>query len=120
MLALNVEGPSTSGGIARGMNLMLGFWLIISAFVWEHTGPERANSWVVGALVIAIALVASSVSAARWVNTGLAVWLFASVWLLPHDNVATAWNNALVAIAVFVISLVPGDDRHVTATRTPA
>lgn len=128
-MALNVEGPSTPGGIARGINLLLGFWLLISAFVWGHTVPERANSWIVGALVIAIALVASSVPAARWINTALSAWLFVSVWALPHHSVATRWNNALVAIAVFAISLVPGaDQRHTEGapssgaapSRTPA
>lgn len=120
-MSLNVEGPSTPGGVARGINLLLGFWLLISAFAWGHTIPERANSWVVGALIMAIALLASSVPAARWLNTALSVWLFVAVWALPHHSLATRWNNVLVAIAVFAISLVPGgDERHPATTRTPA
>ena len=119
-MALNVEGPSTTGGVARGVNLLLGFWLLVSAFIWSHTTPERANSWIVGALVVVVAVVAEHRSPARRVNTALSIWLFVSVWVLPHHSAATRWNNALVAVAVFLISLVPGDERHAAPSRTPA
>jgi hypothetical protein len=43
---------------------------------------------------------------ARYLNTVLAVWLFISAWALPTLSIATVWNNVLVAIAIFVVSLV--------------
>jgi hypothetical protein len=97
-----------NGRIARGVNVALGIWLFISAFVWDHTPAERTNTWILGVLCFVFALIALSTSPARWLNTALAIWLFISVWALPHHNLGTMWNNALVAIVVFVLSLVPG------------
>ncbi len=108
-------GRRTDAQLARGINLVLGIWLFISAFVWEHTLSERTNTWILGVLCVVFALVAMSTPTARWLNTALAVWLFISVWALPHDNLATMWNNAIVAIVVFLASLVPGPGERAMA-----
>ncbi len=97
--ASNAEG-------ARWLNVVLGVWLFISAFLWPHTAAERTNTWILGVLCVVFALIAMSQPAARWLNTILAIWLFISVWALPHQNLATMWNNAIVAIVVFLASLV--------------
>ncbi len=107
--------------IARWVNLVLGVWLFISAFVWEHTAAERTNTWILGVLCVIFAIIAMSAPAARWLNTALSIWLFISVWALPHDNIATMWNNALVAIAVFIVSLIPrGVEPALRTHREPA
>ncbi len=97
---------------ARYLNLLLGIWLFISAFIWNHTAAERTDTWILGVLCVAFALVALGVSTARWLNTALSIWLFISVWALPHESLGTMWNNALVAIAIFLLSLVPGEDER--------
>ena len=112
---------SGSSRIARAVNVILGVWLFISAFVWPHTTAERGNTWILGVLCVAFALIALREPSVRWLNTALAVWLFISVWALPHANLGTMWNNALVAIAVFVVSLVPGrGERAFTPAHGPA
>ncbi|HKP55411.1 MAG TPA: SPW repeat protein [Polyangiales bacterium] len=40
----------------------------------------------------------------RNAKQALAVWLFASAWLLPRASEATLWNNLLVALAMAAIS----------------
>ncbi len=106
------------GTSARWLNLLLGVWLFISAFAWEHSAPERTNTWILGVLCVAFALIAMTTPTARWLNTALSVWLFVSVWALPHHVLGTMWNNALVAIAVFLLSLVPGEgERPLEASR---
>ncbi len=92
---------------ARIVNIVLGIWLFVSAFLWQHTYAQMNNTWIVGALCVAFALVAMRVQEARYLNTLLAVWLFISVWALPAMSMATRWNNALVAIAVLALSLSP-------------
>lgn len=92
---------------ARIANVVLGVWLFISAFIWPHTQAQMTNTWIVGALIAIFALVAMRAPQARYVNTALAIWLFISVWVLPVESTATLWNNAIVAIAVFVLSLLP-------------
>ncbi len=94
--------------VPRYLNIILGVWLFISAFVWPHTAAQRTNTWILGVLAVIFALIALSTPPARWLNTALSIWLFISVWALPHQNIATQWNNALVAIAIFLLSLVPG------------
>ncbi len=107
------------GRTARILNLILGVWLFISAFVWPHNPAQQTNTWIMGVIGVVVALVAMSVSPARWVNTAMSIWLFISVWALPHQNLATQWNNALVAIAIFVLSLVPsGPERTMVPQRS--
>jgi len=120
-MAWSISQTSANSRMARGINLILGIWLFISAFIWNHTVAERTNTWILGVLCVVFALIAMSTPTARWLNTALAVWLFISVWALPHTSLGTMWNNALVAIAVFLLSLVPGaGERPLATTRVPA
>ena len=94
---------------ARLMNLVLGIWLFISAFVWQHDRPQMTNTWILGVLVVIFALVAMRAQAARYLNSLLAVWLFISAFALPHLHRGTVWNNALVALVMFFVSLQSSD-----------
>lgn len=90
-------------------NVILGVWLFISAFLWQHSPAQFMNTWIVGALTVLVALVATRYGELRYLNTALSVWLFISAWALPHFNIATVWNNAIVGLAIFCVSLVPTD-----------
>jgi len=94
--------------VTRVIDVALGLWLCGSAFIWPHGLPQFLNAAVVGA---AIAIDAGAALAgherARFGNRALAVWLFVSNLLLPGTSLATAWNHALVAVMVFLLSMVP-------------
>ena len=90
---------------ARVVNVVLGIWLFISAFVWPHDGAQMTNTWILGVVAVVIALVAMRVPAVRYLNSLLAVWLFVSAFTLPHLHRGTVWNNALVAVIMFFVSL---------------
>lgn len=92
---------------ARIINAALGVWLFISAFAWPHLLAQRTNTWILGILTVVFSLGATRLPQMRYLNTVLAIWLFISAWALPHISAGTVWNNVLVAIAVFVLSLVP-------------
>jgi len=94
---------------ASYINIALGLWLFVSAFLWPHTQEQGVNTWIVGALAVVFAAASLRYPAARYVNAVLAVWLFISAWALPTFPVGTIWNNALVAIAMFVFSLAPAN-----------
>jgi hypothetical protein len=68
---------------------------------------QQTNTWILGVLTVVFSLGATRVPQMRFLNTILAVWLFISAWVLPRISVGTLWNNVLVAIAIFVMSLVP-------------
>jgi hypothetical protein len=91
----------------RILNVILGVWLFISAFLWPHTQSQFTNTWVCGVLCVAFALLAMAMPQARYLNTLLAIWLFISAWALPSMRIGTIWCNVLTAIAIFVVSLVP-------------
>ena len=106
----DVGGPTVAaggGGVARALNILLGVWLFISAFLWPHADAQRTNTWICGVLVVAFALIALGVPLVRYLNTLLAIWLFISAFALQSISVGTVWNNALIAVAIFILSLVP-------------
>ena len=99
------RGSGSPVDSARLTSAALGVWLFISAFAWHHTMAQRTNTWISGVLAFVFALGAVNVPRLRFLNTILSVWLFISAFALPRISSATLWNNALVAIALFVTSL---------------
>jgi uncharacterized membrane protein len=98
-----------AGMPTRVANIILGVWLVVSAFLWPHSPSQSTNTWVLGVLCASFALIALAVPKVRYLNTALAVWLFISAWVLPRVSAATVWNNVLVAIAIFLFSLAPSE-----------
>ena len=100
--------PATPATTARIWNVVLGVWLFISAFLWPHSETQMTNTWIMGVLSALFAVASIYYSPARYLNVALAVWLFISSWALPTIHAATTWNNLLVAVAIFVVALIPG------------
>lgn len=100
-----------SAAPARYANVILGIWLFISAFAWQHQSAARTNTWVVGLLIAVVGLIATRSPSARYANTALAVWLAISTLFVWPVVEATYWNNLIVAAAVFAVSLVSGSGR---------
>ncbi len=106
-------------GSARFINVILGGWLFISAFIWPHAHGQFTTAWLVGLAVTAIAIIGYWAPQIRYLNTLLAVWLFCSAFALPRLTVGTAWNHALVAIAIFIASLAPTSKPRTPQTQRP-
>lgn len=104
-IMVNSHSPQRDA-VPRLVNAVLGVWLFISAFAWPHTVAQRTNTWILGVLAVIFALVAMKAPRARYLNTILAIWLFISAWALPRIMAGTVWNNVLVAIAIFIVSLL--------------
>jgi hypothetical protein len=105
---------------ARVLNFFVGLWLLVSAFAWPHGTAARTNDLVVAVLCMTMAFAANRAPPLRFVNTALAVWLFASLWIVPRASIATGYNDAVVALVMFLVSLVPpwrdpGEVRRATA-----
>ena len=100
---------------ARLATVMLGLWLFLSAFVWPHSAISQTNSWGLGLIIAAIAAVGTPSPALRVVSSVPAIWLFFSSLWMEHVTVATMWNNAIVAVLVLILSLVPTRDRSISA-----
>ena len=102
---------------SRVANIILGIWLVISAFIWPHTYEQTTNTWIVGILCVVFSVISLRVPEVQYLNTILAIWLFISVWVLPTADPRTRWNHTLVSIAIFLCSLAPGYIRRSGPTR---
>jgi hypothetical protein len=90
------------GSPASFAELILGVWLLLSAFAWRHSPLSMTNTWILGLIIVFL-----SEMRTRYATTAAAVWLFFSTLATAHHSSATLWNNLIVAVLVFLISLVP-------------
>jgi hypothetical protein len=91
----------------RFVNLIVTVWLFISAFAWMRAGPLRTDTWIVAVLMFCVVLASVGRPSLRHLNTILAVWLFFSTIFMPWRNPTALWNNIIVSIIVFALSLAP-------------
>jgi hypothetical protein len=96
---------------ASGVNLVLGVWLIVSPWVFDHSGKSAALSSVtVGALIALLAAIrlASLHNSAGLcgINLLLAFWTAAAPWIYEYAiNTGALWNNIFVGILVAVLAV---------------
>lgn len=90
---------------ARWLNAVIGVWLFLSAFFWPHTASQYTNTWIMGIITVAVALISVGAPGFRFVNTAVGVWLIISAFALPSMTAATRWNNFIVGIVVGLLSL---------------
>lgn len=98
---------------ARWINAIVGLWLLLSAFSWPHSTAQFTNTWIMGIITIAVALIAMGSPGFRFVNTIAGAWLIVSAFALPTLATATRWNNFIIGIVIGFLSLVgtaPGAD----------
>jgi hypothetical protein len=102
---------------ARYVNAGVGVWLFISAFLWSHTPSQYANTWIMGIVVFAVALVALGAAWFRVFNMAAGAWLVISAFVLPTISAATRWNNFIVGVVVVILSLVGASSNAVPVRR---
>lgn len=93
----------------RALNVVLGAWLFLSAFAWPHARSQFINTLITGVLVVVFALGACVAPRVRYFNTILSAYLFVSAWCYPSSTMAemaTQWHNAMVALWIFLISVL--------------
>jgi hypothetical protein len=107
---------SIMGTQARYVNLSLGAWLIVSAFLWPHNDWQFAIAWIIGLLLMTVSAVALVFPVVRYLNLPLSAWLFLSAFSIPITTPPVGWTSFLVAIGIFVVTFIPSrplDLRHV-------
>ena len=93
--------------------VMLSVWVLFSGNMWPHTRANQINNAAVGAALFYFAVISMHHEWARWVTLALGLWLFAFTAFISSSNPATFWNDAMVALAVFILSLVGGTRKRV-------
>jgi hypothetical protein len=92
--------------------IILAAWVLFSANAWAHSSGHRLNNAIVGAGLIFFGGLAFRHDWARFATLAFGVWLFVFT-VLVRSNPITFWNDAMVALAVFILSLLGGAGRRV-------
>lgn len=96
-----------SSHVGNSINIAMGVWLVISAFVWPHEPTQRLNAVVFGSMIAVLASLALMWRPASWVATLPAVWLFGTSLSAEHRDALTPWHNVAVAFVVFMSATAP-------------
>jgi hypothetical protein len=91
--------------------VVLSVWVLFSGNAWAHSRPNQINSAAVGAGLLFFGAISIRHEWARYVTLALGLWLFAFTAFISGDNPTTFWNDAMIGLAVFILSLV-GGERH--------
>jgi hypothetical protein len=92
----------------RGLNVLVGAWLLASAFVLPHTFDAALISSILGLLIMVASVAVFAASEARYFDPILALILAVSAIALPGVAIATRVNQGCVALAVFGLSRLHG------------
>jgi hypothetical protein len=92
--------------------IVLAAWVLFSGNAWAHSPGHLLNNAIVGAGLIFFGGLAIRHDWARFVTLALGVWLFAFS-VFAHSDPITFWNDAMVAVAIFILSLLGGAGRRV-------
>lgn len=90
----------------RTVIIMAAAWVLFAGYLWPHTRGDLINNWIVGVGLIVFGTLAYGRTWARYVTAALAIWLFAFSALTDRAAPGTFWNNAMVAVLVFILSMV--------------
>lgn len=94
---------------ASGLNVVLGLWLVISAFILAATGAAFWNSLLVGIFVLILAGMrvsrpTVSTKPLGWTNAVVSIWLIVAPFVLAYVSVAATWNSIAVGVLLLVFA----------------
>lgn len=94
---------------ASGLNLLAGFWLLISPWIYgAYLLPDAWNSWIAGFLIALFAAIrlAKPIHTAglSWMNALLGIYVFISPWLFGYFG-ARFMNSLVVGAVVFLLAI---------------
>jgi len=99
--------------------VVLSIWVLFSINAWTHSRPDQINSAAVGAVLFFFGAISIRHEWARYVTLAAGLWLFAFSAFIGRSDPLTFWNNAMVALAVFILSLVGGERHRVVGEPHP-
>jgi hypothetical protein len=98
--------------IGAAFSVAIGAWLIVCerAFGLQSTFAAARNSRFVGAVAIAITLIAlfKPTRPVRLGNAILGFWLLVSSWFMDGGTLLSRWNGTFMAIALVLLSVPLG------------
>lgn len=108
------SGPAMVWGVTIPWSLLastaLGLWLMAAPAVLGSMGTAADNSRIMGALIVATAVIAMAEVGRplRFLNVLFALWVIGAPWILSGATTVTTWNNAVVGALVLLLSVRRG------------
>jgi heme A synthase len=96
---------------ARIFNVLIGVWLVVSAFAWPHSAAMTRYTVACGVLTAILAIAMLYFRPARYFNLVVAALLFSTSAMMSPRTDPTFWNNLIAAISIFVATLLGGAGR---------
>ena len=96
-------------------NLAIAGWLLFSALALPHSEDSAALTGLLAVLIGTFAVASPGLPGLRFVNALLAFVLGWAALLMPEVGALARVNNAVVAAAVFALSVIPGRSTVVSA-----
>jgi hypothetical protein len=98
--------------------VVLSVWVLFSGNAWSQTRANQINNAAVGTALFFFGAISIRHEWARFVTLALGLWLFFFTAFISRGSTVTFWNNAMIALAVFILSLV-GGERHRVVGQQP-
>ncbi|HEU4620273.1 MAG TPA: SPW repeat protein [Gammaproteobacteria bacterium] len=111
---------------ASGLNVILGVWLVISAFIFAATSAGFWNNILVGMLVLILASTrvsrpTASTKPLGWTNAVIGIWLIIAPFVLDYASLAATWNDIGVGVLLLIFASWSASlPRTLMTTRTTA
>jgi len=93
--------------LARWVNVVVGSWLFISAWLLPASTWQRINQGLLGMAIFFVAFLAMAYLRCRLVNTLLGIWAIVSPFVLALAASLAAVNQVAFGFVVLVASLWP-------------
>jgi hypothetical protein len=106
--------PAATWGVSipwtLGLSIAVGLWLMFSPAVWGSEGAAANSDYVVGALAITVAGIATAevVRTTRFFNVLLGLWLLLAPWVLEGSTTGSALNNVIFGLVLVGLSIPRG------------
>jgi hypothetical protein len=99
---------------AQVINISIGLWLMISPVVLGSDNTAATNKYIIGPIIISMAVIALSQSMrnVRYFNVLCGLWLLIAPWLISYGQTADYVNDMTAGLAVILLSLVKGNITH--------
>src|SRR5206468_2129820 len=88
----------------------LGIWLMFSRLVFDTAPPMSDSDYLVGALVVTVAVIAMAevARALRFINIAFGSWLIAAPWILSGAGSIASGASVVVGAALITLGLPRG------------
>ena len=91
---------------ARIFNVIMGTWLVISAFAWRHSPVHFWAAVVCGAVTIVLTLATTYVPGLRYLTAVFAVLLLIESITAAAGFRRTSWHDGIIAVAIFIAAML--------------